>query len=404
MVQTCLTCLAPALRKDDKYKDNGVTLMHDPMQPQNNNLMPQDQADHEGAMAKADLYKLANYSVKLFKKIDDNDQLESWVQAKITKAADYIASVYHYLEYEMKFSEFGSKLENSDVYSESEKKEIKNKLTEAKEKVKELKKLQADKLEGKKTVKVKESWDDDDEDPDVAKAEKELKKKGVKLPKVKVDPDKDISKLAKKTKKDDDLDESWDDDDDDADVKKADSELKKMGKKPIKAHAKADPDKDISKLAKKTKKDDDLDESWDDDDEDPDVAKADKELKKKGVKLPKVKVDPDKDISKLAKKTKKDDDLDESKKTVKEAVKKAKKDYDGDGEIESEKDEVWGSRMKAAKKSKKVSEVSDEENDVISAPSKPVPPTTDPDGGSAPKMYEGTELNRMKEFLTRLNG
>lgn len=32
--------------------------------------------------------------------------------------------------------------------------------------------------------------------------------------------------------------------------------------------------------------------------------------------------------------------------------KKADKDYDGDGEVESEKDEVWGSRMKAAAKSK----------------------------------------------------
>ena len=37
-------------------------------------------------------------------------------------------------------------------------------------------------------------------------------------------------------------------------------------------------------------------------------------------------------------------------------AKKAKKDYDGDGEIESEKDEVWGSRMKAAKKAGKMEE------------------------------------------------
>jgi len=32
--------------------------------------------------------------------IEENDELEGWVQAKITKAADYIASVYHHLEYE----------------------------------------------------------------------------------------------------------------------------------------------------------------------------------------------------------------------------------------------------------------------------------------------------------------
>jgi len=40
-----------------------------------------------------------------------------------------------------------------------------------------------------------------------------------------------------------------------------------------------------------------------------------------------------------------------------ESAKKAKKDWDGDGKIESEKDEVWGSRFKAAKKAGKMEEV-----------------------------------------------
>ena len=111
--------------------------------------LPNGEIDHEGAMAKADLYKLANYSFKLFKKIDDTDQLEAWVQAKITKAADYIASVYHYLEYEMEFSEYGRKIENSEMYNESQKRELKTRLLEAKEKIKELKKKQADKISGK---------------------------------------------------------------------------------------------------------------------------------------------------------------------------------------------------------------------------------------------------------------
>jgi predicted RNA-binding protein with EMAP domain len=56
--------------------------------------------DHEAKMARADLYKLAEYSVKLFKMIEENEELDGWVQAKITKASDYISSVYHYLEYE----------------------------------------------------------------------------------------------------------------------------------------------------------------------------------------------------------------------------------------------------------------------------------------------------------------
>jgi hypothetical protein len=107
--------------------------------------LPNGQPDHEGAMAKADLYKLANYSLKLFKKMDDSTQLESWVQAKITKAADYMASVYHYLEYEMKFSEYGHHLDNSDTLSEGQRMRIKELLAEAKSKMKELKKQDAGK-------------------------------------------------------------------------------------------------------------------------------------------------------------------------------------------------------------------------------------------------------------------
>jgi hypothetical protein len=63
-------------------------------------LEKQSHDDHEAKMARADLYKLAEYSIKLFKMIDENEELDGWVQAKITKASDYISSVYHYLEYE----------------------------------------------------------------------------------------------------------------------------------------------------------------------------------------------------------------------------------------------------------------------------------------------------------------
>lgn len=130
------------------------------MQPDNMNPAAHGAAaeaanDREGAMAKADLYKLANYSLKLFKKMQDEDQLEGWVQAKITKAADYIASVYHYLEYEMEFSDYGAKLDNSEMYSESQKAALKNKLLEAKEKVATLKKLQAEKVKEDRTEVTK---------------------------------------------------------------------------------------------------------------------------------------------------------------------------------------------------------------------------------------------------------
>ncbi len=102
--------------------------------------------DNEGAMAKADLYKLANYSFKLFKKLNDDDQLEAWVQAKITKAADYIASVFHYLEYEKTFSEYGDYINDSDVYDDSTKKVLQSKLHEARIRIAELKNIQVEKL------------------------------------------------------------------------------------------------------------------------------------------------------------------------------------------------------------------------------------------------------------------
>jgi len=56
--------------------------------------------DHEAKMARAQLYKLAKYSAKLFDMIEEGEELEGWVQAKITKASDYISAVYHNLEYE----------------------------------------------------------------------------------------------------------------------------------------------------------------------------------------------------------------------------------------------------------------------------------------------------------------
>ena len=60
--------------------------------------------DHEVQMARSDLYKAAKYSIKLhdmLKNISEQQGLEGWVQAKITKASDYLSSVYHYMEYEI---------------------------------------------------------------------------------------------------------------------------------------------------------------------------------------------------------------------------------------------------------------------------------------------------------------
>lgn len=67
--------------------------------------------DHEVQMARADLYKIAKYAIKLhdiLKNITEEQGLEGWVQAKITKSSDYISAVYHNLDYDQKFGDGGA--------------------------------------------------------------------------------------------------------------------------------------------------------------------------------------------------------------------------------------------------------------------------------------------------------
>lgn len=53
----------------------------------------------DGNMAKSQLYRAAEYATELEQMIEDGEELDAWVQAKITKASDYLSSVKHYLEY-----------------------------------------------------------------------------------------------------------------------------------------------------------------------------------------------------------------------------------------------------------------------------------------------------------------
>lgn len=63
--------------------------------------MVNGEIDDEGRMAKRQLADIAEYSQELSQMLSDETQLEAWVQAKLTKAADYIKTVKHYVEYGM---------------------------------------------------------------------------------------------------------------------------------------------------------------------------------------------------------------------------------------------------------------------------------------------------------------
>ena len=109
-------------------------------------------------MAKQDLYKTAQQSAKLFKLLKENQQLEGWVSAKISKAAEDISTVYQYLNYEKQFQDYSKMIAESTNLSDSKRSLLESKLAEAKEKVKELKKKAAkeksEKMDEDKEMKV----------------------------------------------------------------------------------------------------------------------------------------------------------------------------------------------------------------------------------------------------------
>jgi len=304
--------------------------------------------DREGAMAKADLHKLATYATKLGEQIQDEDQLEAWVQAKITKAADYIASVYHYLEYEMKFTEYAHHLDNSDTLSESQRHALKSKLMEAKAKVKELKKTQAEKIKSKEE-KIDESLMDpcghcggsghvERQIPGHVKAKVEKHKKLHNF----------IDKKIKDANKNGIPDDEEVDEDFDA--------LKKTGDKTKTAAGGI-----VTKTDKGIKHERPSSSYDDGGDELDSIAKSGKGTKShaKAKDSATKKAEKSNDI-KLPKHTGNTWGMKGGEKFGKKMEegkeKKADKDYDGDGKVESGKDEYLGSRIAAAKKAGKLKE------------------------------------------------
>jgi len=64
------------------------------------NMTITGEPDHEVSMARTQLDKAAKYSQSMSARMEQigEQNLPAWVQAKITKASDYISKVYHYME------------------------------------------------------------------------------------------------------------------------------------------------------------------------------------------------------------------------------------------------------------------------------------------------------------------
>lgn len=72
------------------------------------------QQDDESDMAKSQLSSIHTNAVKLLDMIESNDQLDAWVQSKLTKAQDYLQSVYDYMKSQ------NTEKEDNIIYGEDE--------------------------------------------------------------------------------------------------------------------------------------------------------------------------------------------------------------------------------------------------------------------------------------------
>jgi hypothetical protein len=79
-------------------------------------------------MARGELEYTIQNAQEILNSLKDGDELEAWVQSKITKAADYISSVYHYMEYEKMAA--GQVESGPRDFEESIQNEVKNSLKE----------------------------------------------------------------------------------------------------------------------------------------------------------------------------------------------------------------------------------------------------------------------------------
>ena len=87
--------------------------------------------DREVSMAVSQLKTMCEYGTDLIKNLEAKGpdyNIEAWVQSKITKAADYMNSVGHYMENEAKVSsDHSPEAKNEDVYDPFTKKMVKRK-------------------------------------------------------------------------------------------------------------------------------------------------------------------------------------------------------------------------------------------------------------------------------------
>lgn len=71
--------------------------------------------DNDGRMAKQNLWKMAEYARELYELIDDEEDLEPWVEEKIAIASFMMDSVGHYMQYEKNMGQADASMASDDM-------------------------------------------------------------------------------------------------------------------------------------------------------------------------------------------------------------------------------------------------------------------------------------------------
>jgi hypothetical protein len=94
------------LRPINKVPVNSKTSIEENIPTSNRDVMsgkslPEEAfEDHEAPMARAQLMNIHKQSAELFNMIGEDEDLEGWVQHKLSLAADYINAVHSNMQYE----------------------------------------------------------------------------------------------------------------------------------------------------------------------------------------------------------------------------------------------------------------------------------------------------------------
>jgi len=72
-----------------------------PSTPSPITIIPSKKPDQEGKMAKRQVFGVIVDATEIETMLTDDQELDGWIQSKLTKAADYISAVKKYLEYDL---------------------------------------------------------------------------------------------------------------------------------------------------------------------------------------------------------------------------------------------------------------------------------------------------------------